>query len=128
MTNSNFSINKLNSFCPFALTLFYFFVFRGKIKKGLKDLEEVKPAGDTYIHEGLKQVGFTHLPAVQTSAVLVLWVTATACNIIGSIGFLSLLHSILFGFLSGPRIAQILCKSHAEDQPPQKTAIWISLT
>ncbi|KFO70672.1 Anthrax toxin receptor 2, partial [Cuculus canorus] len=28
---------------------------RGKIKKGLKDLEEVKPAGDTYIHEGLKQ-------------------------------------------------------------------------
>uniref|UniRef100_A0A8B9U2F2 Anthrax toxin receptor n=1 Tax=Anas zonorhyncha TaxID=75864 RepID=A0A8B9U2F2_9AVES len=28
---------------------------RGKIKQGLKDLEEVKPAGDTYIHEGLKQ-------------------------------------------------------------------------
>ncbi|XP_008495682.2 anthrax toxin receptor 2 isoform X1 [Calypte anna] len=28
---------------------------REKIKKGLKDLEEVKPAGDTYIHEGLKQ-------------------------------------------------------------------------
>ncbi|NWI08876.1 ANTR2 protein, partial [Crypturellus soui] len=28
---------------------------RAKIKKGLKDLEEVKPAGDTYIHEGLKQ-------------------------------------------------------------------------
>ncbi|NXY41453.1 ANTR2 protein, partial [Ceuthmochares aereus] len=28
---------------------------REEIKKGLKDLEEVKPAGDTYIHEGLKQ-------------------------------------------------------------------------
>ncbi|NXJ27752.1 ANTR2 protein, partial [Dicrurus megarhynchus] len=28
---------------------------REKIKKGLKDLEEVKPAGETYIHEGLKQ-------------------------------------------------------------------------
>ncbi|XP_014793849.1 PREDICTED: anthrax toxin receptor 2 isoform X2 [Calidris pugnax] len=28
---------------------------REKIKKGLKDLEEVKPAGDTYIHEGLQQ-------------------------------------------------------------------------
>uniref|UniRef100_A0A8C3VDH6 ANTXR cell adhesion molecule 2 n=1 Tax=Catharus ustulatus TaxID=91951 RepID=A0A8C3VDH6_CATUS len=28
---------------------------RSKIKKGLKDLEEVKPAGDTYIHEGLKE-------------------------------------------------------------------------
>ncbi|KAF4801167.1 Anthrax toxin receptor 2 [Turdus rufiventris] len=28
---------------------------REKIKKGLKDLEEVKPAGDTYIHEGLKE-------------------------------------------------------------------------
>ncbi|NWI28033.1 ANTR2 protein, partial [Sula dactylatra] len=28
---------------------------REKIKKGLKDLKEVKPAGDTYIHEGLKQ-------------------------------------------------------------------------
>ncbi|XP_027757998.1 anthrax toxin receptor 2 isoform X4 [Empidonax traillii] len=28
---------------------------REKIKKGLKDLEEVIPAGETYIHEGLKQ-------------------------------------------------------------------------
>ncbi|OXB65994.1 hypothetical protein ASZ78_006649 [Callipepla squamata] len=28
---------------------------REKIKQGLKDLAEVKPAGDTYIHEGLKQ-------------------------------------------------------------------------
>ncbi|XP_064306837.1 anthrax toxin receptor 2 isoform X2 [Phalacrocorax carbo] len=28
---------------------------REEIKKGLKDLEEVKPAGDTYIHEGLKE-------------------------------------------------------------------------
>ncbi|KAL9852125.1 anthrax toxin receptor 2 [Geothlypis trichas] len=28
---------------------------REKIKKGLKDLEEVRPAGETYIHEGLKQ-------------------------------------------------------------------------
>ncbi|XP_075006571.1 anthrax toxin receptor 2 isoform X5 [Calonectris borealis] len=28
---------------------------REKIKKGLKDLEQVNPAGDTYIHEGLKQ-------------------------------------------------------------------------
>ncbi|NWH76836.1 ANTR2 protein, partial [Piaya cayana] len=28
---------------------------RGKIGKGLKDLERVQPAGDTYMHEGLKQ-------------------------------------------------------------------------
>uniref|UniRef100_A0A8C2TCA8 ANTXR cell adhesion molecule 2 n=1 Tax=Coturnix japonica TaxID=93934 RepID=A0A8C2TCA8_COTJA len=28
---------------------------REKIKQGLKNLSEVKPAGDTYIHEGLKQ-------------------------------------------------------------------------
>uniref|UniRef100_G1N652 VWFA domain-containing protein n=1 Tax=Meleagris gallopavo TaxID=9103 RepID=G1N652_MELGA len=28
---------------------------REKIKEGLKNLSEVKPAGDTYIHEGLKQ-------------------------------------------------------------------------
>ncbi|NWW54358.1 ANTR2 protein, partial [Pedionomus torquatus] len=28
---------------------------REKIKKGLKDLEKVQPAGDTYIHEGLRQ-------------------------------------------------------------------------
>ncbi|NWT03514.1 ANTR2 protein, partial [Mionectes macconnelli] len=28
---------------------------REEIKKGLKDLEEVIPAGETYIHEGLKQ-------------------------------------------------------------------------
>ena len=98
------------------LTVFYLFVFREQIKKGLKDLEEVKPAGDTYIHEGLKQVGFTHLRAIKISSVLTLWITAaTTCNVNGSIVCLGLLYSNLSGFLSGPKIAQILCKSHAED-------------
>lgn len=98
------------------LTISYVFVFRERIKKGLKDLEEVKPAGDTYIHEGLKQVGFTHLLAIRISHVLTLWITAAiTCSINGLIVCLSLLHSNLFGFLCGPKIAQILCKSHAED-------------
>lgn len=98
------------------LTVSYFFVFREKIKKGLKDLEEVKPAGDTYIHEGLKQVGFTHFLAIKIPSVLTLWITtATTCNINGLTVCLSLLHSNLFGFLSGPKIPQMLCKSCAED-------------
>lgn len=79
-------------------------------------MEEVKPAGDTYIHEGLKQVGFTHLLAIKITSVLTLWITtATTRNVNGLIVCLSLLQSNLFGFLSGLKIVQILCKSHAED-------------
>jgi len=51
-----------------------FFFSREKIKEGLKNLSEVKPAGDTYIHEGLKQVGFAHHFAIKIPSVLTLWV------------------------------------------------------
>ena len=75
MTYPNFSMSKVTPFSTsnHANSL-YLFVFREKIKKGLKDLEEVKPAGDTYIHEGLKQVGFACLLAIKIFSVLTVWI------------------------------------------------------
>jgi len=32
------------------------FIIRGKIHDGLRILNEVKPAGETYMHEGMKLV------------------------------------------------------------------------
>ncbi len=32
------------------------FITRAKINKGLRDLNAVRPAGETYMHEGIKQV------------------------------------------------------------------------
>lgn len=34
------------------------FLFRYQIEEGLKRLHDVKPAGETYMHEGIKQVFF----------------------------------------------------------------------
>lgn len=36
--------------------LYFVCVVRYEIEEGLKNLREVKPAGETYMHEGIKQV------------------------------------------------------------------------
>lgn len=41
---------------PINHCLHMFMQFRAKIDEGLRKLKDVKPAGDTYMHEGIIQV------------------------------------------------------------------------